>query len=137
MGVNLPAHLVTINATKAWRGSRSGYQDIEQAKLVRLFVALTCCEAAILMLSCAPQQLQMIGRAGRPGYDTSGTAVIMTDNRSKMMFQELAASCLPAAQSQLLQKLGEMINAEISQRVITSIDFAVTGSKNRCTISSW
>jgi len=71
----------------------------------------------------------MIGRAGRPGYDTSGTAVIMTDNKSKAAFLKLAASGLPAAKSQLLQKLDEIMNAEISQRVITSIDSAVNWLK--------
>lgn len=33
MGVNLPAHLVVIKGTKAWRGS-SGYQELDQASLV-------------------------------------------------------------------------------------------------------
>ena len=42
VGVNLPAHLVVINGTKAWRGGEAGYQDLDQASL-----------------------LQMIGRAGR------------------------------------------------------------------------
>lgn len=41
MGVNLPAHLVIVKGTKAWRGGGNGYQDIEQSSL-----------------------LQMIGRAG-------------------------------------------------------------------------
>ena len=34
MGVNLPAHLVVVKGTKAWRGGGSGYQDIDQASLV-------------------------------------------------------------------------------------------------------
>lgn len=34
MGVNLPAHLVIVKGTKAWRGGGSGYQDIDQASLV-------------------------------------------------------------------------------------------------------
>lgn len=42
MGVNLPAHLVVVNGTSAWRGGEHGYQDLDQASL-----------------------LQMIGRAGR------------------------------------------------------------------------
>ncbi|KAL7568801.1 hypothetical protein ACA910_007219 [Epithemia clementina (nom. ined.)] len=97
MGVNLPAHLVVIKGTKAWRGS-SGYQDLDQATL-----------------------LQMIGRAGRPGFDTSGTAVIMTDNQSKPKFQKLAASGLEPAMSQLRSKFDEVANTELSQKVITGI----------------
>lgn len=33
MGVNLPAHLVIVKGTMAWRGGGSGYQDIDQASL--------------------------------------------------------------------------------------------------------
>jgi hypothetical protein len=36
MGVNLPAHLVVIKGTMAWRGGTNGYQDIDQASLVSL-----------------------------------------------------------------------------------------------------
>jgi len=97
MGVNLPAHLVIIKGTKAWRGGGSGYQDLDQATL-----------------------LQMIGRAGRPGFDTTGTAVIMTDNKSKPVFEKLATSGLEPAMSKLTRKLDEIINTEISQNVITS-----------------
>jgi ATP-dependent DNA helicase HFM1/MER3 len=103
MGVNLPAHLVIIKGTKAWRG---GYQDLDQASL-----------------------LQMIGRAGRPGFDTSGTAVIMTDNASKARFEQLATSGLEPANSKLLSKLVEVINTEISQLVITSTETALNWIK--------
>lgn len=34
MGVNLPAHLVVVKGTKAWRGGSSGYQNLDQASLV-------------------------------------------------------------------------------------------------------
>jgi len=106
MGVNLPAHLVIVKGTKAWRGGENGYQDIDHASL-----------------------LQMIGRAGRPGYDKAGTAILMTDNGSKSTLQSLVASGLPPARSQLLQKLDEVINAEISQRVITNADSAANWIK--------
>ena len=102
MGVNLPAHLVVIKGTKAWRGSGNGYQDLDQATL-----------------------LQMIGRAGRPGFDTSGTAVIMTDNKSKALFQRLASSGLDAAISKLPTKIDAVINAEIAQKVIQTTDDAI------------
>ena len=42
MGVNLPAHLVVINGTKAWRGTGEGYQDIQQASLLQVCRNCTC-----------------------------------------------------------------------------------------------
>jgi hypothetical protein len=107
MGVNLPAHLVVIKGTKAWRGGGNGYQDLDQATI-----------------------LQMIGRAGRPGFDTSGTAVIMTDNKSKGYFVNLATSGLRPAKSRLMTKLDDIINAEISQRVVESREAAFNWIKS-------
>jgi replicative superfamily II helicase len=109
MGVNLPAHLVIVKGTSAYRGSGEGggYQDIDQASL-----------------------LQMIGRAGRPGFDTTGTAVIMTDNDSKIKFEKLVSSGLSPAMSQLKGlKLVETINTEVSQKVICSIANAINWIK--------
>ena len=58
VGVNLPAHLVVIKGTRRYTGAGSdgcGYVEYDKG---------TC--------------LQMVGRAGRPGYDIFGNAVIMT-----------------------------------------------------------
>jgi ATP-dependent DNA helicase HFM1/MER3 len=75
--------------------------------------------------------LQMIGRAGRPGFDSSGTAVIMTDNDSKQKFETFAASGLPSAKSKCKgDKLVVMMNTEISQQVITSIRASVNWIKS-------
>jgi replicative superfamily II helicase len=71
----------------------------------------------------------MIGRAGRPGFDTEGTAVIMTDNKSKAVFQRLASSGLESATSQLATKLVEIMNTEVSQGVITSVESALNWMK--------
>ncbi|KAE8740301.1 hypothetical protein FOCC_FOCC014201, partial [Frankliniella occidentalis] len=53
MGVNLPAYLVVIKGTQFY--GNGGYQDYSDSQL-----------------------LQMMGRAGRPQFDTSAVAVIMT-----------------------------------------------------------
>lgn len=61
MGVNLPAHLVVLKGTRRWcsdTGGPSGYKEYDRS---------TC--------------LQMIGRAGRPQFDTEGVAVIMTQKQ--------------------------------------------------------
>lgn len=61
MGVNLPAHLVVIKSTQCYKqGIISDYS-----------------ESSIL---------QMIGRAGRPQFDTSGVAVIMTQENNVVSF---------------------------------------------------
>ena len=60
MGVNLPAHLVVVKSTMFYNlGVYQEYPDT--------------------------QVLQMIGRAGRPQFDTSATAVIMTKNQTKVL----------------------------------------------------
>ena len=56
-----------VKGTSAYRGVSEGHQDIDTGTL-----------------------LQMIGRAGRPGFDTSGTAVIMTDTLSKTRFENMS-----------------------------------------------
>ncbi|KAL7539117.1 hypothetical protein ACHAXR_010579 [Thalassiosira sp. AJA248-18] len=103
MGVNLPSHLVIIKGTSAYRGAGSGHQDIDAGTL-----------------------LQMMGRAGRPGYDDSGTAVIMTDSFSKTRYENVSQG-LKVVESHLMHgdKLTEVLNIEVSQGVITSPEEAV------------
>lgn len=59
MGVNLPAHLVIVKSTKHY--SNGEYQDYPESMI-----------------------LQMIGRAGRPQFDTHATAVILTTAADKV-----------------------------------------------------
>jgi len=101
MGVNLPAHLVIIKGTCVWRGAGNGYQQIDTGTL-----------------------LQMMGRAGRPGYDTAGTAVIMTDAKSKKRYETMTNG-LEVVESRLLEKLVETLNTEISQKVIVNVNQAI------------
>jgi ATP-dependent DNA helicase HFM1/MER3 len=71
----------------------------------------------------------MIGRAGRPGFDTSGTAVIMTDNKSKDKYQRLAMDGLTVAKSSFLLKTSEVMNTAISQQEVTSTTDAINWLK--------
>ena len=66
----------------------------------------------------------MIGRAGRPGFDTSGTAIVLTDNASKKKYQELSGG-LEVIESHLPMRLMDALNTEMSQRVITSVKAAL------------
>jgi hypothetical protein len=99
-GVNTPAHCVVVKGTVAWRGSEGGYQEIDKGTL-----------------------LQMIGRAGRPGYDPSGTAVIMTDHRSEYKYKTIGSS-LEVVESHLLPKLVQALNTEIAQGVVNTFQSA-------------
>jgi Sec63 Brl domain/Helicase conserved C-terminal domain len=100
VGVNLPAHLVVIKGTSAWRGSEVGYVEVDKGSL-----------------------LQMIGRAGRMGFDTSGTAVIMTESKFEKRYKELGNN-IDFVESQLLPKLVQVFNHEISLKVITDFHSA-------------
>ena len=62
---------------------------------------------------------QMMGRAGRPGFDTTGVAIVMTDNGSAESFKHRITRS-EVIESQLAAKLSETLNCEISQGVITS-----------------
>lgn len=57
MGINLPAHLVIVKGTTQYCGK--GMQSQYSASTI----------------------LQMIGRAGRPQFDSTATAVIMTSQQ--------------------------------------------------------
>ena len=72
MGVNLPAHLVVLKGTRRWSseaGEAAGYQEYDRS---------TC--------------LQMIGRAGRPQFDTEGVAVIMTQKQVRQQRPQSSSS---------------------------------------------
>lgn len=69
--------------------------------------------------------MQMIGRAGRPGYDSTGVAVVLTDNSSKQRIEHLLESGFGPAESNLCARLPEVMNAQISQQEITSAVGAV------------
>lgn len=82
-GMNFPAHLVIIRGTMSWRGSSIGYQKSKKSEII-----------------------QMLGRAGRLGFDRAGKAVIMTSKEDEQFY---SASTLEAdkVESQLQSMLIE------------------------------
>lgn len=92
-GVNLPAHLVIVKGTNMWRGK--GYEKLPRSTV-----------------------LQMIGRAGRPGFDTSGVAVIMTSQEDKLFYEsaqmDIVESALPSC-------LIEALCVEVCQGVLQDL----------------
>lgn len=56
--------------------------------------------------------LQMMGRAGRPQYDTSGHAILITQHSELQFYLSLNNQQLPI-ESQMIHCLPDMLNAEI------------------------
>jgi hypothetical protein len=70
--------------------------------------------------SMHPYQLEYFtGRAGRPQFDTSAVAVIMTQAQHVLRYQGLASGHEPV-ESRLHRCLAEFVNAEVAMRSVTS-----------------
>ncbi|GAA6048956.1 hypothetical protein JCM3770_007137 [Rhodotorula araucariae] len=95
VGVNLPARMVIIRGTKAFiDGQNKDYNDLEI--------------------------LQMIGRAGRPQFDTIGIACIMTEKALEGKYSNLV-NAQNMLESCLHKSLTEHVNSEITLRTITDV----------------
>ncbi|XP_055523767.1 probable ATP-dependent DNA helicase HFM1 [Wyeomyia smithii] len=99
MGVNLPAHLVIIKSTEMY--TDYGMEEYPESSI-----------------------FQMIGRAGRPQFDTFGVAVIMTQRAKVQKYERLAAGSVPI-ESYLHQHLAEHLNSEIVLQTITDLRTAM------------
>ena len=88
-GVNLPAHTVIIKGTQIYSPEKGSWVEL------------------------SPQDvLQMLGRAGRPQYDTYGEGIIITTQTEMQYYLSLMNQQLPI-ESQLVSKLADNLNAEI------------------------
>ncbi|KAJ6120188.1 Helicase C-terminal [Penicillium sp. IBT 18751x] len=88
-GVNLPAHTVIIKGTQVYSPEKGSWVEL------------------------SPQDvLQMLGRAGRPQYDTFGEGIIITTQAEIQYYLSLLNQQLPI-ESQLVSKLADNMNAEI------------------------
>ena len=67
--------------------------------------------------------LQMIGRAGRPQFDTSATAVIMTTRGKKEHYEKLISGSNPI-ESGMLRFIREHLNTEIVAGTINDVSQA-------------
>ncbi|XP_007934232.1 probable ATP-dependent DNA helicase HFM1 [Orycteropus afer afer] len=99
MGVNLPAHLVVIKSTMHYAGGM--FEEYSEADI-----------------------LQMIGRAGRPQFDSTATAVIMTRLSTREKYVQMLA-CSDTVESSLHRHLTEHLNAEIVLHTITDVNIAL------------
>ncbi|KAF2397611.1 putative pre-mRNA splicing helicase [Trichodelitschia bisporula] len=88
-GVNLPAHTVIIKGTQIYSPEKGSWVEL------------------------SPQDvLQMLGRAGRPQYDTYGEGIIITTQAEIQYYLSLLNQQLPI-ESQFVSKLADNLNAEI------------------------
>lgn len=66
----------------------------------------------------------MLGRAGRPQYDTKGEGILITNHSELQYYLSLLNQQLPV-ESQLVAKLPDLLNAEIVLGTIQSVRDAV------------
>ncbi|KAK7206302.1 Sec63 Brl domain-containing protein [Myxozyma melibiosi] len=95
-GVNLPAHLVIIKGTQFFDGKIEAYKDMDLTDI-----------------------LQMMGRAGRPAFDTSGVAIVFTQESKKPFYKRFLHSGFPV-ESSLHKDLDNHLGAEIASGAVQS-----------------
>ncbi|KAI9818688.1 MAG: hypothetical protein M1832_004163 [Thelocarpon impressellum] len=95
-GVNLPAHLVVVKGTQFFDAKLEGYKDMDLTDV-----------------------LQMLGRAGRPQFDTSGIARIFTQESKKAFYKHFLHTGFPV-ESSLHTVLDNHLGAEISAGTIAT-----------------
>lgn len=99
VGVNLPCHLVIIKNTVTWQeGGCKEYSDLEM--------------------------MQMLGRAGRPQFDDTATAVILTKKERVQHYERLVQGS-ERLESCLHLNLIDHLNAEIGLGSVCDVESAV------------
>uniref|UniRef100_A0A672R2G9 U5 small nuclear ribonucleoprotein 200 kDa helicase n=1 Tax=Sinocyclocheilus grahami TaxID=75366 RepID=A0A672R2G9_SINGR len=88
-GVNLPAHTVIIKGTQVYSPEKGRWTELGALDI-----------------------LQMLGRAGRPQYDSKGEGILITSHGELQYYLSLLNQQLPI-ESQMVTKLPDMLNAEI------------------------
>jgi len=95
-GVNLPAHLVVVKGTQFFDAKIEGYKDMDLTDV-----------------------LQMLGRAGRPQFDSSGIARIFTQDAKKAFYKHFLHTGFPV-ESSLHLVLDNHLGAEVSAGTIAT-----------------
>ena len=100
-GVNLPAHTVIIKGTQVYNPEKGRWVELG-----------------------ALDVLQMLGRAGRPQYDTKGEGILITNHSELRYYLSLLNQQLPI-ESQMVSKLPDLLNAEIVSGGVQNVKDAV------------
>ncbi|OCF57177.1 hypothetical protein L486_04632 [Kwoniella mangroviensis CBS 10435] len=115
VGVNLPAHTVIIRGTTAWHGAVTGFKEYSEIDI-----------QASLDMSFGPnndidvRHQQMMGRAGRPQFDKSGTVVVICEQSKVKKYESMLYSST-LLESTLHLNLKEHLNSEIALGTIDSL----------------
>uniref|UniRef100_A0A8B9LHH3 U5 small nuclear ribonucleoprotein 200 kDa helicase n=1 Tax=Astyanax mexicanus TaxID=7994 RepID=A0A8B9LHH3_ASTMX len=100
-GVNLPAHTVIIKGTQVYSPEKGRWTELGALDI-----------------------LQMLGRAGRPQYDTKGEGILITSHGELQYYLSLLNQQLPI-ESQMVGKLPDMLNAEVVLGNVQNVKDAV------------
>eukprot|EP00899_Mesostigma_viride_P012040 jgi/Mesvir1/20837/Mv07930-RA.1 len=88
-GVNLPAHTVIIKGTQVYNPELGAWAELSFLDI-----------------------MQMLGRAGRPAFDTFGKGIVITQHSELQYYLSLMNQQLPI-ESQFVKKLADNLNAEV------------------------
>ncbi|EFA74523.1 DEAD/DEAH box helicase [Heterostelium album PN500] len=99
-GVNLPAHTVIIKGTQVYNPEK-GWTELSPLDVT-----------------------QMLGRAGRPPFDTEGEGIIVTSQNELQFYLSLINTQL-SIESQFISRLADNLNAEIVLGTIQTVRDAV------------
>ncbi|PFH52850.1 hypothetical protein AMATHDRAFT_1892 [Amanita thiersii Skay4041] len=100
-GVNLPAHAVIIKGTQVYDSSKGTFVDLSVLDVLQIF-----------------------GRAGRPGLETSGEGYICTTEDKLSHYLDAVLSQIPI-ESQFQKGLVDALNAEIALGTVSTVHDAV------------
>ncbi|CAI5441703.1 unnamed protein product [Caenorhabditis angaria] len=99
-GVNLPAHTVIIKGTQIYNPEKGRWTELGALDI-----------------------MQMLGRAGRPQYDSKGEGILITNHSELQYYLSLMNQQLPV-ESQMISRLTDMLNAEIVLGTVSSVSEA-------------
>ncbi len=94
-GVNLPAHTVIIKGTQVYNPEIGDWSELSSMDV-----------------------MQMLGRAGRPQFDSRGEGIIITSHKELQYYLSLLNEQLPV-ESQFISQLADQLNAEIVCKSVT------------------
>jgi pre-mRNA-splicing helicase BRR2 len=100
-GVNLPAHTVVIKGTQIYSPEAGKWVELSPMDV-----------------------MQMLGRAGRPQFDSFGHGIVITMNTQLQYYLSLMNQQLPV-ESQLVKKLPDALNADVVMGAVQNMKEAI------------